>query len=467
MHFDNGTILQDHRQECRWKVGHLIETRNCYRIWKVYDQSTAGVRECRLLGLHYAKVPQEVRSEGITQIRRSFFDALKGLSLNFSFLPTSIDLFTITNQVDRMEYELREKEPLLVFAPPPGFKPSTMGADASNLKISRLKNLVNQCLSNLEQLHNKQWIIRELPLSQIRLNHIHFSPQLWGFTALYSLRTPSPRLAQFHLLHSPVFTAPECLSQSQTLSPATDIYALGKLILQLVLTPQQVSQLFSASPQGILEGVETLQLPQSWLRFLSLCLQEQPQQRFQNATEALQFLSSMAPKPHPPPQRQKVWTYRETPQLPKALLVIWAEGLTSYREQINFHKLYQRFQYRYTLSPRLFFQKSKNVSSEPQSANPFFALLKDKFLMEVVEWTRGDQPMQLLNDYLEPLFPEVETLILVAASDVFVIQKLFEMPYLTECHIHWAYKGSWRPQQDVAELIDIGEFLQHKKGAKR
>ncbi|MGK5093683.1 hypothetical protein WDW89_16935 [Deltaproteobacteria bacterium TL4] len=481
MNLAPNTILQDQRGEQRWKILRHFFTHPQYQMWEVADQWLP--RSLLLMTLNYQNLPEQNTAFAIRELRASFDRMAEALCGNYTFLPEPVDLIEFTNTQDELAYDLRSQERGLILAQAEGRKLYPLKKE-DEYKLSNLKKTVIACLKTFKGLHADKKILQELPLSKIVLNPTTFQPYFLGVHALTFLAEfigYNPN--KLCLRPNPMFSAPECFDPQGSLSPATDIYALGKLILQMLMTTQEYQQWIPGNdpfPLDLQNRVHALDLPEKWERFVVMCLQPDPSQRFQNATEAEIFLMSDEKKQEirssqqakasshkqassPNHSQRASWQYRENQQLPPAALVVWSDGLTTRDEQFNFQELYRRFQYQYTLTPRFFFQKNNYNNKNTVQGNPFFTMLQDSYKLQVVLFPNQEDGSKSLIHELDPHWNNLQTLVLVGNSGEYAVQTLLQHPNAGKWNIHWICKGSWRPSFPIKEVIDIAPFLRKKQ----
>ncbi|WP_341325711.1 hypothetical protein [Methylotuvimicrobium sp. KM2] len=499
MKFKEGDVLNDNRRECRWRIKKILFEQAYFNLWWVED--TAPIMKNRLfhlLTLNYEKLPDQDRAMAVGTLRESLYNAAQLLCANYTFLPEPIDIIKFRNDQDAMEPSQRDQEVALIFHISPGSTPKLFNNDNKQLNI--LKNrLMIPIIKTLNQLHNHKTVIQAIPLGSVNINPVTKTPFMSGFTTLMKMdRFVGYNPNTLILRPSPVFAAPESFAPDGRLTPATDVYALGKFLLQVILQTEYNRWFTTADPfpADLQNRINALKLPEPWPRFLSLCLQVDPKERFQNATEMEIFLKPQAEqerikksrqeqatnrhasqqqnrnKSKPESVKSKNYTqgktkpayhqprrYRENPQLPNAALIIWDELLTDKDQKLMFQDLYRKFFYQYNLTPRLFFQKKqKNTDSD----NPFFKLLRDTFGLKIILFEPA-QALQKLHHELDPYLKELKNLILVGHSDVYPVQTLLQHPDIANWQIQWLRKGQWNPPKLQYRQHDLTQFIRNKK----
>ena len=495
MEFPTGTLIEDRHGEKRWRVkskDHSFKHLQC-TLWSVEDCTpTMGNRLLWMLTLNYQSLPDRDRTLAMGTLRESLYNVAKLLCANYTFLPEPVDIIQFFNNQDAMEPQQREHEVALVFAQSSGRSPTLFGSDEKQLMAMKSRLLI-PIIKTLNQLHKQKTIIQSIPVASVNINQITQSPYLMGFTSLIQLDSfVGYNANQTVLRPDPLYAAPECFDPDGRLSPATDVYALGKFILQLILKEKYSNYITRNNPfpNDLQNLVNSLRLPDPWPRFLALCLQHDPKQRFQNVSELEIFwkpkleqenireqqtrqakekeerkykpqpktAGKPAPKPGASQSKPYTWHYKENPQLPDAALIIWDENLTDRNEKFLYGDLYREFQYQYNFKLRLFFQqtyKGKNTD------NPFFKILQETYGLKIVDFQKS-QAITALNYKLDPYLKKFKHLILVGHSDVFAVQSLLQHPNIKDWNVHWVRKGQWNPADLQYHSHDITPFIRKK-----
>lgn len=315
------------------------------------------------------------------------------------------------------------------------------------------------------------------------LSPVTFKPYFFGVEGLIRMQDfAGYNQNKVCLNPSPVFSAPECFESQGALTPATDIYALGKLIMQLSVSNEDYNRLISVQdpfPLDIQNRINSLGLPTLWERFLAFCLHPDQKKRFQNVNEAKAYLSkdekkfTQARQEHKEKDGQKEkkpksdkahkpWVYRPNTSLPSAALVFWSEGLTDKGTMFDFMSLYHDVMYTYCLSPRLFFQ----LHSDPQAAkgNPFFQnVLQGKFQLEVILFPPQNRKQQtsLLMNKLQP--ESLSNLILVSQAQNVVIKALLDHDKAQNWNLTWIRKGQGPTPFPIQKVWDAQAYIKQKR----
>lgn len=490
MNFEPNTVIADHRGERRWCVIKPLEQLPNLKRWEVKDQAPGMERVMQLLTLDYSKLPATDRDFAIQQLRDDFMRVIRILGEGgYNFLPEAVDWITFTNSLDPMDADLRHHEIGLIYAQTDGLKLLPIQRDQNGqLNVYHLRRTVFPTLKTMRVLHDKKVVMQAVARTQILINPVTYQPYFKGIqTLMFMGEFKGFNPNRCGLMPSKIFAAPECFDPHGRLTPATDIYALGKLVLQLLLD-QEYNRHFTPHnpfPVDVQNLINSLDLPAPWPHFLSRCLQQDPRQRFQNTIEAQQFLlpnskreaiekttsqpsqsqpsakPTSAPSARPKTKQPTARAYRENPQLPDAMFLIWGERLTEKNQLFNFRKLYQDVALTYNLKPRLFFQ---TYYSSAIADNTFFVMLQEQFGLTVIPLRKGQNPIGVLNHTLDPHLSSIRHLILVGGADEAGVQCLLQHPNAGNWRIHWIRgAGNWTPSIAVEQITDAANYLQDKR----
>ncbi|MEI7589742.1 MAG: hypothetical protein WCJ49_00255 [Deltaproteobacteria bacterium] len=475
-----GTLLSDSMGAPRWEVQGLNQALKTYSLFKVKDRHPLLDRELYLMILNYDHLPGKNLAMEVADLRHAFDSMIQILCGNFTFLPEPVDRIVLSRTGTRLPKELQDNDPGLVFSLPAGFPLFRQ----TNLKSAKtwfnIQRMVKNVLATLNVLHRCQVVMQALPLHTIVMSHTTFQPYFIGMDSLIRMadfKGFNPNMAA--LRPASQFCAPECYDANGYLSPATDIYALGKMVLQVILSEQQYQKVFPTDdpfPFDIQNRINTLNLPPLWARMLCLCLHPLPKERFQDVLQVIQFFRNpdqapsrdshkQASKPastsRPVPGPKQPWTYRPNGRLPSAALVICTDHLTNHDEQFDFQKFYYEFIYKFNLVPRLYLQHQYKATNVEQ--NPFFLMLKEKFKLEPVLYTSDNAAAQtqLLFNNLNP--ENLSSLIVVSSSRNRPVMNLFQHPKAASWRIFWVRKGMDQAPIPVESIIDASLFIRKRK----
>jgi len=457
-------------------------------------------REFLLTTLDYRELNGRDRNFWIQELRGALLRVVKLLGQgSYNFFSEPVDLLTLSNQEDPMHAELRSEEPAVVLTNVSGVAVrATSDPDGGEVYIGRLKSVVVAALKSLRSLHKDKCVIQQFKMGSVRFNRVTHQVT---FTGVYTVM----RMDEFigfnerraTLAPDPRFAAPEVLDPKGSLTPATDIYAVGKLALQLLLGHRYLRQFtreqpFPAEAQNL---INSLDLPEPWPRFLSTCLQLDPARRFQTASEAEIFLLPKAKRvqsqsgrygagaapfsemQRPRPESVAVegmpgsasatkrsrgaWYYRENPGLPDGMLLIWGDRLCARGEMLDYVRLYQDFMYKLNLNPRMFFQTQHAGNA---GDNPFFKMLRERLGLEVVVLDGKDDPAVVLQQAVGADMKEVRDLVLVGGADEAGVQFVLQRPEARHWRIHWVRAaGQWTPDVPLYAEIGVGKYIRAKR----
>lgn len=474
MKFKTDEVINCVEDEQRWIIKDKFFLSSRHNVWKVRDQAeNMNERELLMMTLNYDGISERTRSACIRELRASFDSMVKVICNNYNFIPETIDLVKYCNSQDLMEPDLGSTEPALIFSQPYGISPDKyLSRVQSEKDFNNLRINIFEWLKNLEILHHNNVVVRQLKMGSVRSTRVEHKSFFTGIETFIRMdQFDGYNQNAFTLTPDRVFSAPECFNASGYLSPATDFYALGKLVLQILLTEQKYLDNFKndhfPKNEKIQSLVEGLGLPDPWPRFLSVCLQHDQERRFKNTKEIKDFLNNTSNKKSNPnksanpvsEQDSKPWKYSMNPSLPEAALIIWDDELTKKNEKFDFSKLYSMFLYRYTYSPRLYFQR---VYGESRLDNPYYKILSDKFALNIIFIRDKSSAISILHGELDNHLSNIRNIIIVGHSDVAAVQSLFNHPDAPKWNIHWIKKGGWSPSNISPDIIDASLFIHAK-----
>lgn len=472
-----GTLLSDSMGTPRWELLGLQQALNTYSLFRVKDRHPVLDRELYLMILNYDHLPGKNLAMEVADLRHAFDSMIRILCGNFTFLPEPVDQIVFSRTETRLPKEFQDNDPGLIFSLPAGFQLSRQTDFKSNRTWRNINRMVKSALATLIVLHRCQIVMQALPLHTILMSHTTFQPYFIGMDSLVRMadfKGFNPNKAA--LRPDSQYCAPECYDANGYLSPATDIYALGKLVLQVILSEQRYQKLFPPTdpfPYDFQNRINTLNLPPPWARLLCLCLHPSPKERFQDGWEVIQFLKNpeqvrsnkQTPKPAPASRPtsgpKQPWSYRPNNRLPSAAMVICADHLTNHSEQFDFQKIYHEFMLKFNLIPRLYFQRQFKATNVDE--NPFFSMLKVKFKLEPVIYTTDnvDEQTKLLFNNLNP--ENLSSLIIVSNCRNRAVMNLFQHPNAASWRIFWVRKGMDQAPIPIERIIDASLFIRKMK----
>ncbi len=298
MHFECDEVLQDEHREHRWRILGPAPGRGIVgtRTWRVRDLRPDLVRDLFLVVLNYDGYDVGRRRWDVPVLRGEFENMARSLGGNLGFFPEAVDYFRFENRHDTMPEGLRVGEPALVYALPPGMPEQVLSTpkpgvrDQEEDRLFLLSRLFHHVARVLRELHRSGSVIRQIPLCSLLRNTVTYKQYISGFETLRPMRgfegfnelAPGLHPDRRH-------AAPECFAEKGWLSPRTDVYAIGRLLLEALGVKLDASPL---SPYDLDRTIGGLMLPDLWRRLLLLCLAPDPARRFDNCGEAIQFIAS-------------------------------------------------------------------------------------------------------------------------------------------------------------------------------
>jgi serine/threonine protein kinase len=241
--------------------------------------------------------------------RRQFIEACEAASGNFAGLPEPIDFFRIRTTDREVPDHLRNGEPFLVYCYGQGdevFPLNPKKVDGAATLAARIKAFVYDLAYILRALHQHGLVLRQLPLTSLRWLHSSRKYFLGEFLSLSKLG-PSNYESKFPFLAlEQRYCAPECFDVSGQLTPATDVFALGKALLMWLGRRFHARDPLRLDPALAMNQIDVKfrpMLPEATVRFLKLALQPDPGQRPQDMNDVMALITGREPRPPQRPQR--------------------------------------------------------------------------------------------------------------------------------------------------------------------
>jgi hypothetical protein len=239
--------------------------------------------------------------------RRQFVEACEAASGNFAGLPEPLDFYHIRTTDREVPDHLRDLEPFFVYTYGQAREVFRLHPDRvsdSEDLARQVKNFVYDLAYILRALHQNGLVLRQLPLTSLRWLPVMRKYFLGEFLSL-SRQGPS----EYHpnipfLVLQPCFSAPECFDSAGRLTPATDVFALGKTLLMWLGRRFQYNEPVLSDVAAALAEIDIKfrpMLPEPVVRFLKLALQRDPRQRPQHMGEVMALITGREPAPPPKP----------------------------------------------------------------------------------------------------------------------------------------------------------------------
>jgi len=383
-------IIEPLRASPRWRArerGHSAHPAT--DVWSVSDlHPRMQERSLWLVTPSYRDIPADRLDWDAPSLRRAFEEMAEVLVSGPTFFPEPIDFFHYHGAPDAGG----QPEPAVVYALPSGFTLRHLGRNESK-RVDNLKRLCIGVANCLRVLHDHRAVARQVPLASLVLSHTTYRPYFTGFQTLRPMEGfPGYNPAMPDLHPSREWAAPECFQSDGKLSPATDIYALGRLLLAYLGVQLTQQPLGATELDATLSG---LGLPELWARLLGNCLHPHPQNRFDNCGELLRFLASGgtassgrgAPRRRPPAVRRE--------DRPRSALLVFADMRLKRGMRFDYGKLIAHLQPQHSLDLKVAFAPEQRDTN-----NPFFALLRNRFGFEVVTFDLQADRAALLRNTL-------------------------------------------------------------------
>ena len=271
-----------------WQLDRKIDSDYFYRYnydyyWVKKEVEDIPVRAI-LLRLNHTRVKDKWAARSLYA---SFEKMVDAITRNISFLPEVL-------YFDYVESDAHMgKEPILILYPIKSIK-NTFSIpfkrkDKYRIAAYRAKDLAYL----IKNLHKNDVIAREFPRRSIV-----YSDGKYHFFKFASLigQDDFGGYNQSDLVLEPqkIFSAPECFEPQGELSFATDVYAFGKLILQLFMKDSDYIDYFENNPFPNKAEYENLlnklSIPIELRRFMLICLANDPSLRFSSMYDIIGYL---------------------------------------------------------------------------------------------------------------------------------------------------------------------------------
>ena len=179
------------------------------------------------------------------------------------------------------------------------FVPKTLVTNAPVSNWRDLKRLLLELLSALKHAHARGAIHRDLKPSNILIDEAGLS-RVSDFGVAFTGQIGDHGHEQMRTAGTPEYMAPEqCHGMWRDFGPWTDLYALGCIAFEVCTgsPPFQDSNALSlmlTKLKGDLpELVSQITVPDGFEQWVKVCLQRNPQDRFQTAADAMEMLRTL------------------------------------------------------------------------------------------------------------------------------------------------------------------------------
>lgn len=385
-----GEALHDAQGEARWECQngpfHDPSESPFVQRWFVKDLRLS--RRLKMLSLDYKGIPSERLPWDVPLLRTAFLQLVQALSPNHLCLPEPIDLLRVKHP--HLQEGLAQGEPLLVYAEPSGHPLRVLKGLSQQKRVHHMRRLCLYTAYALKDLHRHGCLLRALPLESMRRNPTNGSMSIAAFSSLCQrhLFTGFQRY-EVGLHPARTHAAPECFTDTNELSPAADVYALGRLLLEALgeaLPPQPYTE------DELDQIIRRQKLPPFWGRFLKLTQRDTPDERFDGMQDVIVYVnsegqhrSSKRKGPNAQPQTKRT-------DAPSASLLIWNPGLTHHKQRFQFKAFLRHCQRLYSLDTLLFFTYEQRDMN-----NAFFQFIRS-LSFEVVPLTKNTPYDRVLQD---------------------------------------------------------------------
>jgi len=254
------------------------------------DLSAAMARRATACCLNFGP---DCRDEWLVrEWRRQFEHAAQSLSTGFSGLPEPLDFFYTVNTAPQFPAGVIRDEPVIVFQFDTGLPAIAYGDDVSPTFAHELTTFILGAATIFKSLHDAGFVLRQLPLNSVVWNRAarRYSFREGLGIAPIGHSNFHPRIG-FPMI-MPQWSAPECFDAEAEITPASDVYALGKTVLALL--GHNIPR--TAVLPNVHDAVEGLErrfgnhVPDRIRRLLLLALHPDPHQRTRDMDQVVGML---------------------------------------------------------------------------------------------------------------------------------------------------------------------------------
>lgn len=237
----------------------------------------------------------------VREWRRQFEQAVHNLAVGFAGLPEPVDFLYALNTTAPIPRGVPRDEPILVYQFDPGRPVKSLEGTGNAATFNRvLATFIRGLADVLRAVHDAGFVMRQVPLPSVAWNDAARRYGLREGLALMTIGQSNfhPRI-RFPMV-DPRWTAPECHEADAEVTPASDVYALGKTVLALLGHDVPPRPLLP----GVHDAVEAVnlrfpgRLPDRIRRLLLLALHPDPRQRLRDMDQVVGMLHD---GPEPPP----------------------------------------------------------------------------------------------------------------------------------------------------------------------
>jgi hypothetical protein len=252
-----------------------------------------GGRSARLFVPDYSEIRAERRRHEVGDLRRSFASMARAAGRAGDFWPEPLDWFPTRNDADDLGGHGADEEPVLVLHAPGGWSLRPLDGHQFN-PTGALYTTAQQAAYSLRSLHKQKVAAREIPLHTV---HITPATKKATFTGVGTLvfgpdyRGYNPHERALRPEHPAA--APECFAEHGRLSPATDVFALGRTLLEFLGAGSRIPSVGGRDLEQLVDqALAPWKLEAYWRQFFVTALQPDPQRRFRDCQDVIRFLTS-------------------------------------------------------------------------------------------------------------------------------------------------------------------------------
>lgn len=314
MSFSQRNILEEvekgSTRPSRW---HIVDVMNDHHLkfFRLQDASrdieppmeriAVGAR------INYFDKSQEIDDWTVIRWRAQFLQACKGASGNYSGLPEFLDFFKTKSYSRSVSEKLSNDEPIVVYDGGGYDDVRELKPASSNFRwgiqneahlFSRVFSLVCDVGYTMKALHADGWVLRQGRLCNLRFMRTSRKHLISEFFAIGRMDEPDHDPHRSHLVLRPQFSAPECFEIGISLTPATDVYVLGKLVLSILGVDIDKPEPNEEDVNRYFSGVQDrfrFKVRPELIRTVKLALLRDPQARIQDVGQFLGHLKGYSP----------------------------------------------------------------------------------------------------------------------------------------------------------------------------
>lgn len=307
----------------------------------------------------------------------------------------------------------------------------------NRLENFQLPLLIKKLAYNILALHRQNIVIQELVLSNIDAFDA-FIKTPFSFTKMNSYYDKNRAV----LLPKKVFVAPECFDSSNKITVQSDVYALGKFALQLVLGQKEYNKIFNRNPfpekkdyEAIVNKLKTSNLIKEFI-LKSIPLNQF--QRFNDIFEAINYLKPNQSNPNKSVYSEKI----------RNMEYLEFFGGIIKNKIIDFYKLNSFSR-----------EKFYNFNNKTKILPDFFEN-NDKF-KNTIAFSKKKNYKIIYQNKLNTISLKGECFILTDGDNQMIQKIIYDLPNIKKLY-YVSTKNDFKDENKV-EFYDIYQFLKNKR----